>query len=158
MGFISLSHLQLLLGDEGYLCVIPAFEPQSEPILPPSLPHLISLFLPSSLTLSLSLSLLCRLPLFTSNPPVSVSVPVARRWLLPSSVSLCHTLAAPTVSLPLLLSPSIASPLSLSLSLSLALSPSPPHCPSLPCFLVFHSTADLGEIIVGDKFLCLLLT
>lgn len=94
---------------------------------------------------------LCRSPLFTSNPPVSVSVPVARQWLLPSSVSLCHTLAAPAVSLPLLLSPSIS-------SLCLSFSPSLSHCPSLPRFLVFHSTADLGEIIVGDKFLCLPLT
>lgn len=119
------------------------FEQQSEPIFPPppdlSLPPLLSLSAPS----------LCRSPLFTSNPPVSVSVPVARRWLLPSSVSLCHTLAAPTVSLPLLLSPTI------SCSLSLSLSPSPPCYLSLPRFLVFHSTADLGEVIVGDKFLCL---
>lgn len=119
------------------------FEPQSEPIFPPP-PDL-------SLPPSLCAPSLCRSPLFTSNPPVSVSVPVARRWLLPSSVSLCHTLAAPTVSLPLLLSPSI----SCSLSFSLSPSPSPPCCLSLPRFLVFHSTADLGEVIVGDKFLCL---
>lgn len=127
MGFISISRLQLLLEDEGYLGVTPAFEPKSEPILPPptcSLPPAPSL---------------CRSPLFTSNPPVSVSVPVARQWLLPSSVSLCHTLAAPVVSLPLLLSPSISS------SFCLSFSPSPPRCPSLPGFLVFHSTADLGE-------------
>lgn len=35
LGFISFSRLQLLLVDEGYLCVIPGFEPQSEPVLPP---------------------------------------------------------------------------------------------------------------------------
>ncbi len=40
------------------------------------------------------------------------------------------------------------------LSLSLSLFPSPPRCPSLPRFLVFHSTADLGEIIVGEHRRC----
>lgn len=98
------------------------FEQQSEPIFPPppdlSLPPLLSLSAPS----------LCRSPLFTSNPPVSVSVPVARRWLLPSSVSLCHTLAAPTVSLPLLLSPTISCSLSLFLP---------------PLLAIFHSLASL---------------
>lgn len=67
------------------------FQPQREPI-PPS-PHLIPLSLPLS-----------RSSVFTSNPPVSVRVPVARLWRLPSCVSLCHTLAAPAVSLPLLFS------------------------------------------------------
>lgn len=100
------------------------FEQQSEPIFPP--PPDLSL----SPLLSLSAPSLCRSPLFTSNPPVSVSVPVARRWLLPSSVSLCHTLAAPTVSLPLLLSPTISCSLSLSFSLPSLLS----FTPSLPCF------------------------
>lgn len=108
-----------------------------------SLPHLISPLPPS---------LCCSSLFFTSNPPVSVSVPVARRWLLPSFVSLCHTLAAPAASLPLLLSPSISSLLYLSFSLPCSL------CLSFPRFLVFHSIADLGEIIVGDKFLCLPLT
>lgn len=89
-----------------------------------SLPHLIS----PSLRRSLSAPSLCRSPLFTSNPPVSVSVPVARRWLLPSSVSLCHTLAAPTVSLPLLLSPTISCSLSLFLP---------------PLLAIFHSLASL---------------
>lgn len=118
MGFISLSHLQLLLADEGYLSVLSNRVNQS------SLPHLIS----PSLRRSLSAPSLCRSPLFTSNPPVSVSVSVARRWLLPSSVSLCHTLAAPTVSLPLLLSPTISCSLSLFLT---------------PLLAIFHSLAFL---------------
>lgn len=141
MGFISLSRLQLLLGDEGYLGVIPAFEPQSEPIPP----HLITPSLP------LAPSLLCRPPLFTSNSPVSVSVPVARWWLLPSSLSnssCSHCLPASATLIP----PSPHPSLSLSYSLPSSLSFTPSR------LLVFHSTADLGEIIAGDKFLCLPLT
>lgn len=134
--------------DEGYLCVIPAFEPQSEPILPP----------PTWALLSLSLSPCSRLwrpSLFTSNPPVSVSVPVAHRWLLSSSLShssCSHCLpASAALTLHRLIS------LSLPLTLSFFLPPLLAVLHSLAS-LFFHSTADLGEIIVGDKFLCLPLT
>lgn len=72
-----------------------------------------------------------------------------QRRLLPSSLShwsCCHCL-------PTSAALTLHRLISLSLSHSLALSPSPSCCPSLPRFLVFHSTADLG-----DKFLCLPLT
>lgn len=116
VGFASLSRLQLLLRDEGYLDVLPAFEPRpNQSSLPPPDPSLPPSFCPSPCS---------HPPLLTLNPPASPWI--GGGCCLP----LCHIRAAATVSLPLLLSPSTASSLSLSLSL-----------PPLPA--VLHSLASL---------------
>lgn len=117
------------------------FEQQSEPIFPP----------PPDLSLPPSLSL-CSLTLSFSSLHIKSSCEcqrscgsaVAAAFL---SLSLSHSSCSHRVP--------ASTALTHHLLRSLSLSPSPPCYLSLPRFLVFHSTADLGEVIVGDKFLCL---